>query len=186
MANDPRTGTPRALLVTVPDPSLVVLVGAAGSGKSTLAARCFDPDHVLSSDSLREELAGDSGDQSVSRAAFALLHERAASRLRSGLLTVIDATSVDRRARAALLNIAAAARVPTVAIILALPDAVVLERNRQRAGRVVPDAVVRRQLARLRASLGNDALEHEGFDMRVRVQEAADLDRIVIRVARSA
>ena len=36
--------------ITIQDPSLVVLVGAAGAGKSTLAARLFDPDEIVSSD----------------------------------------------------------------------------------------------------------------------------------------
>ena len=50
-------------VISLPDPCLVVLVGAAGSGKSTLAARLFDPDAILSSDAHRALVAGDETDQ---------------------------------------------------------------------------------------------------------------------------
>ena len=40
--------------IRLPDPSLVVLIGASGSGKSTFAARHFAPDEVLSSDAIGE------------------------------------------------------------------------------------------------------------------------------------
>jgi len=167
--------------MSIPDPSLVLLIGAAGSGKTTLANRLFASDEILSSDALRAELSGDPGDQSVSRAAFSLLHARAAARLGSGLLAVIDATNVDRHARAALLAIARRSGVPAVAIVLDLPDAVVLERNRQRTERVVPDSVVRRQHNRLRASLDEGRIDREGFDRVVRLVDPADVDRMLIR-----
>ena len=62
--------------VVLPDPSLVLLVGAAGSGKSTFAARHFGADEVLSSDAMRARLSGDEADQRVSRAAFAIIEAR--------------------------------------------------------------------------------------------------------------
>ena len=43
----------------IPDPSLVLLVGAAGAGKTTFAARHFPPDEVLSSDAYRALVSGD-------------------------------------------------------------------------------------------------------------------------------
>jgi len=39
--------------VTLPDPALVVLVGASGSGKSTWAAERYRAAEVVSSDALR-------------------------------------------------------------------------------------------------------------------------------------
>ncbi len=40
-------------VIDLPDPSLVVLIGASGSGKSSFAARHFKPTEVLSSDFCR-------------------------------------------------------------------------------------------------------------------------------------
>src|SRR6185369_12277405 len=57
-------------LVLLPEPCLVILIGAAGAGKSTLAARLFAPDAILSSDALREVVAGDATDQRATKVAF--------------------------------------------------------------------------------------------------------------------
>ena len=60
--------------LTIPELSLVVLIGASGSGKSTFARRHFRPTEVLSSDSCRGLVADDENDQSATDAAFDVLH----------------------------------------------------------------------------------------------------------------
>jgi Predicted kinase len=52
--------------VALPDPALVVLVGASGSGKSAWAAEHYRPDEVVSSDRLRA-LAGAASTTSMRR-----------------------------------------------------------------------------------------------------------------------
>jgi protein phosphatase len=166
-------------ILRLPEPSLVVLVGAAGAGKSTLAARLFPPDAILSSDALRARISGDEADQRATRTAFAILDRQLDARLAAGRTTVVDATSVTPFARRGLLRRAAAHGVPAIALVLDLEPALVLARNAKRPGRVVPEPAVRRQLAELAASL-RDGLEVEGFTAVHVVRTAASLDALSV------
>ena len=77
----------------LPDPAVIVLIGPAGSGKSTLAST-WEPTQVLSLDQYRAMVSDSAGDQSATGdAVFALLRVLEA-RLRRGLTSVIDSTSL--------------------------------------------------------------------------------------------
>lgn len=148
----------------LPDPSVVVLLGASGSGKSTLAGRLFDPSEVLSSDGLRASLTGSEADQRASGVAFRILHRTLEHRARVGRLTVVDATNVRAEHRRPLWARARAAGLPTVAIVLDLPPAELLARNAGREGRVVPVDIVERQLDALRHTVDAGRLIAEAVD----------------------
>jgi protein phosphatase len=167
--------------LTVPDPSLVSLIGAAGSGKSTLAARHFAPAEILSSDALRAAISGDAADQSASKAAFAALYAALDRRLRAGRSAVVDATNATREARRTLLVHAETAGVPAFAIVLDLAPAVVLARNAARHDRVVPEAIVRRHLAAVRRTVDDGSLEAEGFAGILVLHDPAEVDAFEIR-----
>jgi protein phosphatase len=179
-------------VLEIPDPSLVVLIGAAGAGKTTFAARHFGPHEILSSDRYRALLGGDEGNQSVTRAAFGRLHRDLARRLGDGHLTVVDATNVERTARRSLLQRSRVAGLEAVAIVLDLPATTVLARNAGRAGRVVNDAVVQRHLGRLRATVDGPepngaaaGLLAEGFAAVVLLRDPTDVDSLsIVRVPR--
>jgi protein phosphatase len=150
-------------ILELPEPCLVVLIGAAGAGKSTLAARLFWPDAILSSDAFRAIVSGDEADQGATRTAFAILHRELERRLAAGRTTAVDATNVTPFARRGLVRRAAARGIPAVAIVLDLDPEIVLERNARRVGRVVPEAAIRRQIADLARSVRPGVLEAEGF-----------------------
>jgi predicted kinase len=166
--------------IDIPDPSLVVLIGAAGAGKSTLAARLFPAGAILSSDAFRALVSGNEGDQRATRTAFAILGRELSRRMAKGRTAVIDATSVTRFARRGLLQRAAAQSIPAVAIVLDLDPELVVARNAARAGRVVPEAAVRQQLADVARSAAPGVLEAEGFAAVYRITRPDELDAMSI------
>ena len=147
--------------IALPDPSLVVLVGASGSGKSTFAREHFKSTEVISSDFCRGLVSDDENDQAATGDAFAVLHFIAGRRLAQPRFTVVDATNVQREARKPLVELAKAHDLFPVAIVLDPPESVCLERNSSRADRAFGAHVVRRQRTQLRRSIKH--LKREGF-----------------------
>jgi F420-dependent oxidoreductase-like protein len=131
--------------VRLPDPCLVVLVGATAAGKSDWARAWFHADAVVSSDRLRAVVGAGERDQRASRDAFELLDLIVEKRLRRGLTTVVDTTGLEPKRRAAWRALAERAGVPAYAVAFDTPEKVVRERNRAR-GAPVPPKVVAGQL----------------------------------------
>ena len=67
--------------LSIPNLSLVVLIGPSGSGKSTFARKHFLPTEVLSSDYCRGLVSDDENSQAATNDAFDVLHYIAAKRL---------------------------------------------------------------------------------------------------------
>src|SRR5919112_6777404 len=121
--------------MTIPELSLVVLIGPSGSGKSTFARKHFKPTEVLSSDYCRGLVSDDENNQAATKDAFEVLHFIAGKRLAAGRLTVVDATNVQPDARKQLVALAREHDVLPVAIVLDTPESVCLQRNAGRADR---------------------------------------------------
>lgn len=149
------------MTLTIPELSLVVLVGASGSGKSSFARKHFKPTEVLSSDYCRGVVSDDENDQSASTDAFDVLHFIARKRLAAGRLTVVDATNVQPEARKPLVELAREFHCLPVAMVLNLPEKLCQERNQSRPDRDFGPHVIRQQTQQLRRSLRT--LEKEGF-----------------------
>ena len=169
----------------IPDPSLVLLVGAAGSGKSTLAARLFAPDEIVSSDALRAVVAGDEADQRASAVAFRILHRTLDRRLAAGLLTVVDATNTVAAHRSPITRRATTAGLPRVAIVLDLRPDVVHAQNARRNRIVVPD-VIDRQLAGVRETVDRGRLQVEGYEPVVVLDNPEEAAALTLNRLRSA
>ena len=148
------------MTLRLPDPCLVVLVGATAAGKSAWARAWFHPDAIVSSDRLRAVVGAGERDQRASRDAFELLDLIVAKRLARGLTTVIDTTGLEGKRRAAWRALAQDAGVPAYAVTFDAPEKTVRERNRAR-GAPVPPKVVAGQLREAAEVFG--ALAGEGF-----------------------
>ncbi|MBD2776221.1 polynucleotide kinase-phosphatase [Iningainema tapete] len=147
--------------ITIPELSLIVLIGASGSGKSSFARKHFQPFEILSSDFCRGLVSDDENNQSASKDAFDVLHFVTAKRLAAGKLTVIDATNVQPEDRKTFIAMAREYHLFPVAIVLNLPEELCHERNQQRSNRQFGPHVVRRHTQFLRRGLRG--LEKEGF-----------------------
>jgi protein phosphatase len=169
--------------ISLPNLSLVVLIGPSGSGKSTFARKHFCPTEVLSSDNCRGMVSDDENNQAVTNEAFALLHFIAAQRLALGRLTVIDATNVQPEARKPLVELARKYHCLPVAIVLNLPEKVCQERNRSRDERDFGPHVVRQQHSQLRRSLrglGREGFRHVFVLESPEEVEAATVERVLL------
>ncbi|GAA5216943.1 AAA family ATPase [Streptomyces thinghirensis] len=168
----------------IPEPSVLVMIGASGSGKSTLA-RTWPADYRLELDSYRWAVSGDAGDQDATADAVALLDAVLQRRLVRGLTCVVDATHTRVDVRKRLIEAAHAHQLPAAAIVMTAPLEQCLVRNACRPGnRRVPDAVVRHQFRQIAAA--RPGLRAEGFDhvvtddrvMRLRALLQRSVDRI--------
>src|SRR5206468_6188081 len=108
--------------LTIPELSLVVLIGPSGSGKSTFACKHFKTTEVLSSDFCRGLVSDDENNQAATTEAFAVLHFIAAKRLAAAKLTVVDATNVQSEARKPLVILAREYHCLPATTVFDLPD----------------------------------------------------------------
>jgi predicted kinase len=146
------------ILRDIPDPALIVLIGAAGSGKSLLAQENW-PGKVVSSDALRALAGTGEADMDATADAFEILHQVVHARMRRHLTTCVDATNVARAHRLPLLSYADSYDVPAVAVVAWPPLETCLERNAGRS-RYVPEDVIRKQYLQLTAEM---PARSEGF-----------------------
>ena len=147
--------------VELPELCVVALVGVSSSGKTTFAKTHFKPTEVLSSDHFRALVSDDENNQKVTPQAFDVLYYIANKRLNLGLLTVIDATNVQRHARSSVLRLAKEQNCLAAAIVLNVPEETIRERNKNRPERELTDKIITQQTEQLRQSI--DHLQKEGF-----------------------
>ena len=149
-------------MMTVPDPALIVLVGASGAGKTTWASQRYLSREVVSSDGLRAIVGSGEHDIEASADAFVVLGQIVEARTRRGLTTVVDSLGLEPSRRRHYLELARSSELPTVAVLFDTDPAECRRRNRLRSI-PVPAAVLDAQLRRM-ASVG-DEIAAEGWDL---------------------
>jgi len=145
----------------IPDPAVVVLVGASGAGKSWWAQQNYRAQEIVSSDDLRGIVGSGRHDLDASTDAFRLLDDIVAARARRGLTCVIDTLGLEPGRRRGYLELAKTHGLPAVAVVFDVAPALAKERNAQR-DRPVPAAALSAQLRRA-AAAGTD-VEAERWD----------------------
>ena len=164
--------------ITLPDLSLVLLIGPSGSGKSSFGRKHFLPTEVVSSDACRGLVSDNENDQSATGDAFDLLHEILRKRLARGRLTVVDATNTQPEARKSLIALAQEFHVVPCAIVFDLPERLCQDRNALRADRQFGPHVIRNQSAQLRRSMRG--LEREGLRHIYKLSSPEEVDGVTI------
>lgn len=164
--------------ISIPELSLVLLVGPSGSGKSSFARKHFLSTEVVSSDFCRALVADNENDQSATGDAFDLLHEIVRKRLARGRLTVVDATNVQPEARKSLIALAKEFHLFAEAIVFDISERVCQDRNVLRPDRQFGPHVIRNQSQQLRRSLRG--LEREGIRHVFKLSTPEDVDAVTI------
>ncbi|MGW1412535.1 AAA family ATPase [Streptomyces sp. NPDC002403] len=166
---------------TIPEPSLVCLIGAAGSGKSTWAST-WRATQVLELDRFRALVSDDAGCQEATGDAVFALQAVLEARLARRKMTVVDATNCEKSVRANLIATARRHGVPTVALVVPTPASVCVERQEGRpVNRRVPEPVVLAQHAAMVAAW--PGLPAEGFDHVVVAENIYRLEALLQRVS---
>lgn len=167
-------------------PVMVMLVGLPGSGKSTLARNIYCKvngkfeaiSHIHSSDKIREMLYGDENIQGDSNVVFRTLHNNIKEDLRNGHSVIYDATNIKRKNRISFLNELKNINCTKVAVVVATPVAICVERNNNRT-RKVPDEVIYKMLSSYcppHKSEGFDEVKHVFTSLEeLKIWEALDM-----------
>ena len=125
--------------------ALIILVGPPASGKSTWGKEFALNNGVVyvSTDTIRKEIGTGEGDQTVSAAAFGIARSRVSAALGAGKSAMIDATSVNRKARRDWINLGRGHSAFIIAIAFEVPREELLRRDAHRERQVGPEVIDR-------------------------------------------
>jgi predicted kinase len=125
--------------------SLIILCGAPASGKSTWGTKFARENNVVyvSTDEIRAEIGSSESDQSVSPAAFGIAKQRVSQSLSQGKHAMIDATSVNKKARKDWINMGRGHGAYVIAVAFEVSTPELYRRDAQRPRHVGKEVIDR-------------------------------------------
>jgi len=143
---------------------LYITVGLPGSGKSTYAKNFINGKDIeyLSSDELRAVFGKDETDQTVTSTVFGHIKKKVDEFLKNDKNVLVDATNVNRRDRSDYINTAKKYGVKVVVFVFKMDRNGLIARNQKRGqegGRVVPDWVIDKMLAKYEEPSTNEGID---------------------------
>jgi predicted kinase len=114
--------------------ALMILVGPPASGKSTWGKKFAEENGVeyVSTDEIRAKIGSGEGDQSVSAAAFSIARRKVSDALKAEKSAMIDATSVNRKARKDWIKMGRDAGAFVIAVAFEVPKEELYRRDAER------------------------------------------------------
>lgn len=158
-------------------PIFIMMIGLPASGKSEQAKKLaakYDAE-IFSSDALREEMFGDVNHQTNNDVLFKELHKRIRGCLTYGKSAIYDACNISYKRRMEFLKSLNKIPCEEIAVLMATPYEVCLERNAQRE-RKVPEYVIKRMYMNFNVPFwyegwddidvvySEDAMDYKGWD----------------------
>lgn len=126
--------------------TFIQMIGIPGSGK-TEKAKVLAKEHnavLLSSDAIREEILGDASDQTKNNDVFEVMYKRTCEALSNGQSVIYDATNINHKRRRVLLQqLKAHYDVKAVAVVMATPIQICIDRQANRDRQVGKDVIWR-------------------------------------------
>ena len=125
--------------------ALIILVGPPASGKSTWGKDFATKNNMVyvSTDEIRGQIGKGEDDQSVSPAAFGIAKQRVSQALSQGKHAMIDATSVNRKARKDWINMGRGHGAYIVAVAFEVSTPELYKRDAQRSRHVGKEVIDR-------------------------------------------
>lgn len=166
--------------ITLPEISVVLLLGASCSGKSTFARNHFRKEDILSQEQFLRMVAGEDHSPRAHEDATAALNYILEKRLRNGLLTVVDGRHVSQASRKHLRQLAKKNYVPMVGIWLDLSEEVLRARLEGSGSERTSINQIRQQKEELeKYDLGMKA---EGFQAVYRLRSEEEIDEVSFNI----
>jgi len=125
--------------------ALIILVGPPASGKSTWGKKFAQENGVeyISTDAIRAQIGSGEADQSVSAQAFGIARRKVSDALGLDKSVMIDATSVNRKARKDWINMGRGAGAFIIAVAFEVPKEELYRRDAERSRHVGNEVIDR-------------------------------------------